>query len=162
MIEQLQSLMKALEAGSYNAQPQQAEKKMSILNGKMRPGHCKITITDKQTGEVLLEQECFVKNYSISRSRGTQPIYTMGRYDAAEFVECVRPPSTEFSLNGIILPSPEETPNEAPVPKKLNFFSNERVDMPDYFKKQCEHRWKRYEGFMENYDFCEICNEKRK
>lgn len=29
-------------------------------------------------------------------------------------------------------------------------------------KLQCQHKWKHYQGLVETYEYCELCNEKRK
>lgn len=30
------------------------------------------------------------------------------------------------------------------------------------FKDSCQHKWKRYHGLMDSFDYCETCDEKRK
>jgi hypothetical protein len=122
MIEQLQSLMKALEAGSYNYPPQQ-ENHMNL----------EFKITDKDTGEVLHEGLVTSWRVEISRNSGRK-----------------------FSFEGIqLIKAKKEEPTHymarAAEPPRTQYFET----------KRCDHVWKSYEGFMDKYNYCEKCNEKR-
>jgi hypothetical protein len=44
----------------------------------------------------------------------------------------------------------------------LNYFSPLRDLQESQAVKTCSHTWKRYEGFTETFEYCTICDEKRK
>lgn len=41
--------------------------------------------------------------------------------------------------------------------------SQEELAKPSpMFQTTCSHKWKKYVGFIEEYDYCEVCDEKRR
>jgi hypothetical protein len=128
VIEQLQSLMKALEAGSYNVNPIQAAKPMNL----------EFTIVDKDTGKIV--RTGMVRSMSVEYSRHDNHVRSF-RFEGIELIKIQR---------------------EVVEPMHYLGRGGENVPKPQYFEsKKCQHSWKRYEGFMDKYDYCEKCNEKR-
>lgn len=37
-----------------------------------------------------------------------------------------------------------------------------RIDTSGVTKAKCQHAWKHYQGFTESFEYCDICNEKKK
>lgn len=108
----------------------------------------KLTLIEKDTGKVLFDAEVYLQSWGLHTHRGhSETISMMGRMEPIEFVS---PPVTELDLRVIMIPS---------------FAQSKRVhdSAIDYFgkPKQCDHVWSKYEGLVENYEYCTVCNTKR-
>jgi hypothetical protein len=139
MIEQLQSLMKALEAGNYSCgtyvQPE--EKKMNL----------QFKIVDTDTGEVM--HEGYVTSWRMTRNHYDETF----SFDGIRAVKLEQPkkdnriPIPELSDDELLAQLVGEKPaKQVPVLKALN---------------NCEHHWKNYVGITQSYEYCEVCNERR-
>ena len=154
---------------------------MSIMNyDKLGRGKCTITITDKETGEVILKTDAFLVNYEMRHER--QPIHMLGRYDVMDYIS---PQFVEMTLTAKVFPWEEEKIEEPEEPLKPfelqdtlsqlmkaleagsynaspSAFRGEPLQVESLESVFCGHTWKKYEGFTDVYDYCEKCNEKRK
>lgn len=99
-------------------------------------GPCTITIRDKD-GKVIFDAKAFIKSYSLSMR--SSPIHVLGSYQVMEYLDW----PVEMQLSASIFNTPV-------IPSKL----------ASPAKRGCNHRWKDYEGFMEKYQYCEICGIK--
>lgn len=154
------------------------------ISPRFGAGKCKIIVTDMETGEKLLDAEGYMKNYSIHTSSRSQPIEMMGMYGGVE--EALALPERELSFTAVLSnPTPMEIfkqEEKAKAPKAIEIpeLTDEQflesilgptkphtqpVECCDALvpvaAKNCSHVWKKYTGFMDNYDYCEKCNEKR-
>jgi hypothetical protein len=170
MIEHLQSLLKALEAGSYSTQPKPAENRQ-MINGHKALGKCKLIITNED-GETVMNAEVFLKSYDMRHERDS--IHVMGEYSAVEYI----PRNMELTLTCSVAPTPVKV--EPVVTHKAREMSDSEflgiltgdvvasstpihavTSFANGCSHKCDHTWKKYEGFMDRYDYCEKCNEKR-
>ena len=142
-----------------------------IISGRKALGKCKLVITNED-GETVMDAEVFLKSYEMRHQR--DEIHMMGNYSAVEYI----PRNMELTLTCSVLPKPVAVEPTIPVTPEVKEMSDAEflgILMGEYRPEvspalasfaegcshKCDHAWKKYEGFMDRYDYCEKCNEKR-
>lgn len=108
----------------------------------------KATLTDKD-GNVLGEFEV-TSCYIIFDSRTGSKTYKFEGFEGGKL-----PITFKCSIGDIDL-------SISNIDNGCDEYCDDTCPHKSKIKSQCSHIWKKYVGFMESYDYCETCNEKKK
>jgi hypothetical protein len=118
-------------------------------------GPCKVTITDKE-GKILMVAEGFIKHHRVTYGN-YDPVYSLG---SGHWTDHLMKRDTEMSFDMVVTRMGDQV-EKAETKHYLDRAAGTQP-IPQYFsKKPCNHDWRNYEGFMEKFQYCALCNEKK-